>query len=78
MPTDNSSSMTDTSINSYLENCQPTDEPAFTGIKGIAYDWHRLLLPSDTVFEASLETLLSSDITTSFCTGDIFSPNNRK
>ena len=78
MPTDNSSSATDTSTNSYLENCQPTDEQSFTGIKGIAYDWHKLLLPSDTVFEASLETLLSSDISASFCTGDIFSPNSRK
>jgi hypothetical protein len=48
------------------------------GLKGIAYDWHKLLLPSDTVFEASLETLLSSEISASFCTGDIFSPNSRK
>lgn len=70
--------MTDMSTNSYLENCQPSTEPAFTGRKGIAYDWHKLLLPSDTVFEASLETLLSSEITTSFSTGDIFSPNSRK
>ena len=68
MPTDNSSSMTDTSINSYLENCQSITEPRLHGLKGIAYDWHKLLLPSDTVFEASIETLLSSEITPCSCT----------
>jgi len=36
------------------------DEPLFTGRKSIVYDWQKLLVPSDTVFEASLETLLNA------------------
>ncbi len=36
------------------------DEPLFTGRKGIVYDWQKLLVPSDAVFEASLETLLNA------------------
>ncbi len=36
------------------------DEPLFTGRKGIVYDWQQLFLPSDAVFEASLETLLNA------------------
>lgn len=78
MPTDNSSSPTATSTNSYLENCQPSTEPKFTGRKGIAYDWQRLLIPSDTVFEASLQTLLSSVTTDLLNIGDHFSPTTHK
>ena len=36
------------------------DEPLFTGRKGIVYDWQKLLMPSDAVFEASLQTLLNA------------------
>ena len=36
------------------------DEPMFTGRKGIVYDWQKLLVPSDAVFEASLQTLLTA------------------
>ncbi|MFM7819700.1 MAG: hypothetical protein ACKPAF_02410 [Actinomycetota bacterium] len=36
------------------------DEPLFTGRKGIVYDWQKLLVPSEAVFEASLETLLNA------------------
>ena len=36
------------------------DEPLFTGRKGIVYDWQRLLMPSDAIFEASLQTLLNA------------------
>jgi len=36
------------------------DEPLFTGRKGIVYDWQKLLVPSDAVFEASLQTLLTA------------------
>jgi len=36
------------------------DEPLFTGRKSIVYDWQKLLVPSDAVFEASLETLLNA------------------
>ncbi len=35
-------------------------EPLFTGRKGIVYDWQKLLVPSDAVFEASIETLLNA------------------
>ena len=35
-------------------------EPLFTGRKGIVYDWQKLLVPSDAVFEASLQTLLTA------------------
>ena len=78
MPTDNSYSNTEMSTNSYLENCHPTTEPSFTGRKGIPYDWYSLLLPSDTVFEATLNTLLSAEITNLFVSGDIFTPNTSK
>jgi len=36
------------------------DEPLFTGRKGIVYDWQNLLMPSDAVFEASLQILLNA------------------
>jgi hypothetical protein len=36
------------------------DEPLFTGRKGIVYDWQKLLVPSDAVFEASLQILLTA------------------
>jgi hypothetical protein len=49
-----------------------------TGRKGIPYDWYSLLLPSETVFEASLNTLLSAEITNLFVSGDIFTPNTSK
>jgi hypothetical protein len=35
-------------------------EPLFTGRKGIVYDWQKLLVPSDAVFEASLQILLTA------------------
>ncbi|GDX15409.1 MAG: hypothetical protein ACO28X_00490 [Ilumatobacteraceae bacterium] len=31
-----------------------------TGRKGPAYDWHAMLIPSDTVFEASLQMMLAT------------------
>jgi hypothetical protein len=31
-----------------------------TGRKGPAYDWHAVLIPSDTVFEASLQMMLAA------------------
>jgi hypothetical protein len=30
------------------------------GRKGLSYDWQALLIPSDPVFEASLQTMLES------------------
>jgi hypothetical protein len=36
------------------------DEPLFSGRKGIVYNWQNLLLPSATVFEASLQTFLNA------------------
>lgn len=36
------------------------DEPLFSGRKGIVYNWQNLLLPSATVFEASLQILLNA------------------
>ena len=32
----------------------------YTGRKGPAYDWHAMLIPSDTVFEASLQMMLAT------------------
>lgn len=45
---------------SFLENRHTLIEPTFTGRKGIAYDWQQLLIPSETVFEATLQTLLNA------------------
>ena len=33
---------------------------ASTGRKGPSYDWQTLLIPSDTVFEASLQMMLAT------------------
>ncbi|NDD61124.1 MAG: hypothetical protein EBZ46_02615 [Actinobacteria bacterium] len=33
---------------------------ASTGRKGLPYDWQALLIPSDTVFEASLQMMLAT------------------
>ena len=33
---------------------------ACTGRKGVPYDWQALLMPSDTVFEASLQMMLAA------------------
>ena len=33
---------------------------ACTGRKGPSYDWQTLLIPSDTVFEASLQMMLAT------------------
>ena len=45
---------------SFLENRHTSIEPTFTGRKGIVYDWQKLLVPSDAVFEASLQILLTA------------------
>lgn len=58
---------------SFLENRHTSPEPAFSGRKGIAYDWQQLLIPSETVFEASLETMLSA-----IDAGDHMSPTASK
>ena len=58
---------------SFLENRHTSPEPTFTGRKGIADDWQQLLIPSETVFEASLETLLSA-----LAAGDPMSPTASK
>ena len=58
---------------SFLENRNTSPEPTFTVRKGIAYDWQQLLIPSETVFEASLETLLSA-----IDAGDRMSPTASK
>lgn len=34
------------------------DDAAINGRKGPSYDWQALLIPSEPVFEASLQTLL--------------------
>ncbi|MFM7308324.1 MAG: hypothetical protein ACKO2Q_10175 [Actinomycetota bacterium] len=34
------------------------DDASINGRKGPSYDWHAMLIPSDPVFEASLQTLL--------------------
>jgi hypothetical protein len=36
------------------------DDASINGRKGLSYDWQGMLVPSDTVFEASLEMLLAS------------------
>ena len=35
-----------------------------TGRKGMSYDWQAMLIPSATVFEASLQMLLATPVTT--------------
>jgi hypothetical protein len=37
---------------------------ACTGRKSMTYDWQSLLIPSDTVFEASLQMMLAAPTTT--------------
>ena len=76
MSTDNASSSL--SIFSSLENRHTCDESAFTGRKGIRYDWQQLLVPSDAIFEASLETLLSSFDAQHIDAGDQYSPSASK
>jgi hypothetical protein len=76
MSTDNASSSL--SIFSSLENRHTCDESAFTGRKGVRYDWQQLLVPSDAIFEASLETLLSSLDAQQIDAGDQFSPSASK
>jgi hypothetical protein len=76
MSTDNASSSI--SIFSSLENRHTCDESAFTGRKGIRYDWQQLLVPSDAIFEASLETLLSSFDAQHIDAGDQYSPSASK
>ena len=36
------------------------DDSSINGRKGPAYDWQALLIPSEPVFEASLQTLLGA------------------
>ena len=76
MSTDNASSSI--SIFSSLENRHTCDESAFTGRKGVRYDWQQLLVPSDAIFEASLETLLSSFDAQHIDAGDQYSPSASK
>jgi hypothetical protein len=76
MSTDNAS--TSISIFSSLENRHTCDESAFTGRKGIRYDWQQLLVPSEAIFEASLETLLSSIDAQPIDAGDQYSPSASK
>ena len=76
MSTDNASSSL--SIFSSLENRHTCDESAFTGRKGIRYDWQQLLVPSDAIFEASLETMLSSFDAQPIDAGDQYSPSASK
>jgi hypothetical protein len=76
MSTDNASSSI--SIFSSLENRHTCDESAFTGRKGIRYDWQQLLVPSDAIFEATLETLLSSFDAQPIDAGDQYSPSASK
>jgi hypothetical protein len=76
MSTDNAS--TSISIFSSLENRHTCDESAFTGRKGIRYDWQQLLVPSDAIFEASLETMLSSFDAQPIDAGDQYSPSAAK
>jgi hypothetical protein len=76
MSTDNASSSI--SIFSSLENRHTCDESAFTGRKGIRYDWQQLLVPSAAIFEASLETLLSSFDVQHIDAGDQYSPSASK
>ena len=76
MSTDNASSSL--SIFSSLENRHTCDESAFTGRKGIRYDWQQMLVPSDAIFEASLETMLSSFDAQPIDAGDQYSPSASK
>jgi hypothetical protein len=76
MSTDNASSSI--TIFSSLENRHTCDESAFTGRKGIRYDWQQMLVPSDAIFEASLETLLSSFDAQHIDAGDQYSPSASK
>ncbi len=76
MSTDNASSSI--SIFSSLENRHTCDESAFTGRKGMRYDWQQVLVPSDAIFEASLETLLSSFDAQPIDAGDQYSPSASK
>ncbi len=76
MSTDNAS--TSLSIFSSLENRHTCDESAFTGRKGIRYDWQQLLVPTDAVFEASLETLLNASDAQHIDAGDQYSPSASK
>lgn len=76
MSTDNASSSL--SIFSSLENRHTCDESAFTGRKGMRYDWQQVLVPSDAVFEASLETLLNASDAQPIDAGDQFSPSASK
>jgi hypothetical protein len=76
MSTDNASSSI--SIFSSLENRHTCDESAFTGRKGIRYDWQQMLVPSDAIFEATLETLLSSFDAQPIDAGDQYSPSASK
>ena len=76
MSTDNASSSL--SIFSSLENRPTCDDSAFTGRKGVRYDWQQLLVPSDAIFEASLETLLSSFNAQHIDAGDQYSPSASK
>ena len=76
MSTDNAS--TSISIFSSLENRHTCDESAFTGRKGIRYDWQQMLVPSDAIFEASLETMLSSFDAQPIDAGDQYSPSASK
>ena len=76
MSTDNASSSI--SIFSSLENRHTCDESAFTGRKGMRYDWQQLLVPSDAIFEASLETMLSSFDAQPIDAGDQYSPSASK
>jgi len=76
MSTDNASSSI--SIFSSLENRHTCDESAFNGRKGIRYDWQQMLVPSDAIFEATLETLLSSFDAQPIAAGDQYSPSTSK
>ena len=76
MSTDNASSSL--SIFSSLENRHTCDESAFTGRKGVRYDWQQMLVPSDAIFEATLETLLSSFDAHHIDAGDQYSPSASK
>ena len=76
MSTDNASSSI--SIFSSLENRHTCDESAFTGRKGMRYDWQQMLVPSDAIFEASLETMLSSFDAQPIDAGDQYSPSASK
>ena len=72
MPTDNISS-----LSSFLENRHTSIETTFTGRKGISYDWQQLLVPSDAVFEATLQTMLNAEVN-SLDAGDQMSPTASK